>query len=55
MRSIPGRNGNGSNGNAEATGADVSYIQRKIKDVAGEFMYQQTRRRPMVLPVVMEV
>lgn len=46
---------NGSNGNGEATGADVSYIQRKIKDVAGEFMYQQTRRRPMVLPVVMEV
>ena len=24
-------------------------------DVVGEFLYQQTRRRPMVLPVVMEV
>ena len=43
------------NGNGEGPGPDVSFIQRKIKDVAGEFMYQQTRRRPMILPVVMEV
>jgi ribonuclease J len=49
--SLDGRT-NGNGGNA---GADISYIQRKIRDVAGEFLYQQTRRRPMVLPVVMEV
>lgn len=46
---------NRTNGNGAAAGADVSYIQRKIRDVAGEFLYQQTKRRPMVLPVVMEV
>ncbi len=50
--SLDGRT-NGDNGGAG--GADLSYIQRKIRDVAGEYLYQQTRRRPMVLPVVMEV
>ena len=34
---------------------DLTYLQRKIKDIVSEFVYQQTRRRPMVLPVVMEV
>ncbi len=44
------------NGNAaETSGIDMSFLQRKIRDVTGEFLYQQTRRRPMVLPVVMEV
>ncbi len=38
-----------------ASEADVNFIQRKIRDVASEYFYQQTRRRPMVLPVVMEV
>ena len=43
-------------GNGDSTsGTDMNYIQRKIRDVAGEYLYQQTRRRPMVLPVVMEV
>jgi ribonuclease J len=50
--SLDGRT-NGDNGGSG--GADLSYIQRKIRDVAGEYLYQQTRRRPMVLPVVMEV
>ena len=44
-----------ANGDREGMGADMNFIQRKIRDVAGEFLYQQTRRRPMVLPVVMEV
>lgn len=45
-----------SNGSADSpNGADMSYIQRKIKEVAGEYLYQKTRRRPMILPVVMEV
>jgi len=42
-------------GNGSVSNTDVAYIQRKIKDVVGEYVYQQTRRRPMVLPVVMEV
>ena len=45
-----------SNGSVDSpNGADMSYIQRKIKEVAGEYLYQKTRRRPMILPVVMEV
>ncbi|MGI8689150.1 MAG: hypothetical protein ACR2M3_11285 [Thermomicrobiales bacterium] len=28
---------------------------RKIKDVAGSYLYEQTRRRPMIMPIVMEV
>ena len=54
--SLERANGNGNgNGSAEDTGADVSFIQRKIRDVTAEYLYQQTRRRPMILPVVMEV
>ncbi len=36
-------------------GVDTSYVSRKIKDVVSEFLYRETKRRPMVLPVVMEV
>lgn len=35
--------------------ADINFVNRKIKDVVSEFLYRETRRRPMVLPVVMEV
>lgn len=38
-----------------STQADVNFVNRKIKDVVSEFLYRETRRRPMVLPVVMEV
>lgn len=34
---------------------DSSFVGRKIKDVVSEFLYRETRRRPMVIPVVMEV
>ncbi len=34
---------------------DIAYVSRKIKDVVGEFLYRETKRRPMVLPMVMEV
>jgi ribonuclease J len=54
LERVNGSNGN-TNGNTEATGADTSFIQRKIRDVTAEYLYQQTRRRPMILPVVMEV
>jgi ribonuclease J len=37
------------------TETDTSFIHRKIKDVVSEYLYAQTKRRPMVLPVVMEV
>lgn len=35
--------------------AEWSFLHRKIKDVVSEFLYSKTRRRPLVLPVVMEV
>jgi ribonuclease J len=30
-------------------------VAAKIKEVLAEFLYEQTRRRPMILPVVLEV
>ncbi len=32
-----------------------SWAHRKIKDILGEFLYKRTGRRPMILPVVMEI
>jgi len=43
------RNGDG------ATELDAGFVNRKIKDVVSEHLYSHTKRRPMVLPVVMEV
>jgi len=43
------RNGSGQ------TETDSNFVNRKIKDVVSDFLYGQTKRRPMVLPVVMEV
>jgi ribonuclease J len=37
------------------TMADSAFVNRKIKDVVSEYLYNQTKRRPMVLPVIMEV
>jgi ribonuclease J len=36
-------------------GADWSFVKDKIKSTLSEFLYQKTRRRPMILPVVVEV
>jgi ribonuclease J len=36
-------------------GGPRSNISTKVKDSLAEFLYQQTKRRPMILPVVMEV
>lgn len=44
-----------NDGRGGVSSTDLTYLQRKIKDIVSEFVYQQTRRRPMVLPVVMEV
>ena len=42
-----------------ATGKDAnvnwSYVKDEIRDVVGQFLYTKTQRRPMVLPVVIEV
>jgi ribonuclease J len=35
--------------------ADWTYVKAKIKDTLSDFLYERTKRRPMVLPVVMEV
>jgi ribonuclease J len=37
------------------TETDSNFVNRKVKDVVSEFLYEQTRRRPMVIPVVMEM
>ncbi|WP_052891160.1 ribonuclease J [Thermogemmatispora carboxidivorans] len=41
----------GLNGHA----SDWSFVKDKIKHTLSEFLYEKTHRRPMVLPVVMEV
>ena len=47
---------NNTNGNGSApTQVDINFVNRKIKDIVSEFLYRETRRRPMVIPVVMEV
>ncbi|HLI68814.1 MAG TPA: ribonuclease J [Ktedonobacteraceae bacterium] len=35
--------------------ADWSFVKDKIRHTLSEFLYEQTHRRPMILPVVMEV
>lgn len=35
-------------------GADWGYLNKKIKDAASAVIWEQTRRRPMVLPLVVE-
>lgn len=32
-----------------------SYIKQEIKGALGKFLYEKTRRRPMILPIIMEV
>jgi ribonuclease J len=34
---------------------DGTLVQNNLKDVLGKYFYAQTKRRPMVIPVVMEV
>jgi len=37
------------------TPANIDYIKNKIRDEIGQFLFSKTRRRPMVLPVVIKV
>jgi len=34
---------------------DVGYLVGKVRDVLNSFVYERTRRRPMILPVITEV
>lgn len=36
-------------------GSDWSFVKDKIKQTLSEYLYEQTHRRPMILPVVMDV
>jgi ribonuclease J len=31
------------------------FVKNKIRDEIGQYLYQQTKRRPMILPVVIKV
>jgi ribonuclease J len=33
---------------------DIETLQRKVRRAAGRFVNEQTKRRPMIVPVVME-
>jgi ribonuclease J len=35
--------------------ADWNYVKNKIRDTLSEFIYDTNKRRPMILPVVVEV
>ncbi len=42
----------------ESGGAEMSewtFVQTRLRDILSRYFYDQTRRRPMILPVVMEV
>jgi ribonuclease J len=41
-----------SNGHTQP---EWNYINKKIRDTVSQYLFDQTKRRPMVLPVVMEV
>jgi ribonuclease J len=49
------RNALGNNNGGGTHEVDAAFVNRKVKDVVSEFLYGKTKRRPMVLPVVMEV
>jgi len=34
---------------------DWGYLSRQLRDTTAQFLYKETRRRPMILPMVMEV
>ncbi|MBV9710982.1 MAG: ribonuclease J [Ktedonobacteraceae bacterium] len=51
LESFAGLNGHGLNGHI----SDWAFVKDKIKYTLSEFLYEKTHRRPMIIPVVMEV
>ncbi len=45
LRQLPG----------DAHGAELGYLKSKIHDTLSRYFFEQTKRRPMILPIVMEV
>ena len=39
---------------AQSDGVNGKALREKVKDALAEYLYQETRRRPMVIPVVLE-
>jgi len=35
--------------------SEWSAIKSQVRDALGKFLYEKTRRRPMILPIIMEV
>ncbi|MCK4919028.1 MAG: hypothetical protein KAS01_01445, partial [Candidatus Pacebacteria bacterium] len=35
--------------------ANWSYVKDNIRDQIGQFLFTKTKRRPMILPVILEV
>ena len=44
-----------SKGSNKVKEPNWAYIRSEVRDQIGEFLYQRTERRPMILPVVIEV
>lgn len=44
-----------SKGKGSAQEPNWSFIRSEVRDAIGEFLFQRTERRPMILPVVIEV
>jgi ribonuclease J len=40
---------------SKETSIDWDLVRNQIRDVVGQFLFTKTERRPMVLPVVVEV
>lgn len=40
---------------SKKSSANETYVRNKIRDEVGKFLFQKTQRRPMVLPVIIEV
>ena len=51
LESFADLNGHGLNGHT----SDWAFVKDKIKYTLSEFLYEKTHRRPMIIPVVMEV
>ena len=43
------------NDHKRKTAADDDHIKNKIRNEVGKFLFVKTKRRPMVLPVVIKV